>query len=83
MTEGGAEIDIERELVASQAEVTEIATQARLRRQRAVLAALDAGWSRYRIAQVMGIASGTLNAIIAAAERQEPPAGDDHADETP
>lgn len=69
MTEG--ETDIERELIEAQAEVTEIATQARLRRQRAVMAALDAGWKPYRIARVMGIAGGTLNAIITAAERKE------------
>ncbi|HET9889679.1 MAG TPA: hypothetical protein VFQ42_04185 [Mycobacterium sp.] len=80
MADGG-DGEIERELVESQAEVAEIATRVRLRRQRAVMAARAAGWSKYRIAKTLGVATATIDSIIAAAERgdvdrQEAPPGE-------
>lgn len=64
------ETEIERELTDAQAAVKAV-TEARLRRQRAVMAARAAGWSKYRIAAVMGVKGPTVDSIIDTAERSE------------
>lgn len=58
--------DIERELRDSQADVL-AARAARLRRQAAVAAAQQAGWSKYRIAATLGVKAPTVDSIIKAA----------------
>jgi DNA-directed RNA polymerase specialized sigma24 family protein len=64
------EAAIETELVAAQAAV-DSAKQARIRRQEAVVAARDAGWSKYRIAQVLGVKGPTVDSILKAAESED------------
>lgn len=64
------EAAIEAELVAAQAAV-DTAKQARIRRQEAVVNARDAGWSKYRIAQVLGVKGPTVDSILKAAESEE------------
>lgn len=59
---------IERQLREAQDEIA-AAREAKLRRQAAVMAAKDAGWSKYRIARVLGVGGPTVDSIIAAAER--------------
>lgn len=66
------EAAIEKELVAAQAAL-DAALQARLRRQEAVMAARAANWSKYRIANVLGVKAPTVDSIIKAAEREETP----------
>ena len=61
---------IERELTEAQAVFAGIG-EIRLRRQRAVIRARAAGWSKYRIAAVMGIKGPTVDAIISAAGPSE------------
>lgn len=63
---------IEQELIAAQADI-EAAKAARRRRQAAVMAARAAGWSKYRIASVLGVKGPTVDSIIAAAERESGP----------
>lgn len=58
---------IEAELVAAQAAV-DSAKQARIRRQDAVVKARAAGWSKYRIAAVLGVKGPTVDSILKAAE---------------
>lgn len=60
---------IEAELVAAQAAV-DSARQARIRRQEAALKARDAGWSKYRIAQVLGVKGPTVDSILETAEKK-------------
>jgi DNA-directed RNA polymerase specialized sigma24 family protein len=62
--------DIERELTESQAAFAAI-SEARLRRQRAVVAARAAGWSKYKIAATMGIKGPTVDSIIKSAKRED------------
>ena len=62
---------IERELTEAQTAVN-TARQARTRRQTAVMQARTAGWSKYRIAAVLGVKGPTVDSIIASAEREDP-----------
>jgi DNA-directed RNA polymerase specialized sigma24 family protein len=61
---------IERELAEAQAAVT-AAKAATQRRRDAVVAAREAGWSKYKIAAVLGVGAPTVDSIIASAERQK------------
>jgi DNA-binding NarL/FixJ family response regulator len=61
---------IAAELRESQAAVNTIDT-IRRRRQAAVLAALDAGWTKYRIAAELGVAAPTVDSVIKAGRRDE------------
>ena len=61
---------IERELTEAQAAVVK-AREAPARRRKAVMLARDAGWSKYRIAAVLGVKGPTVNSIIASAEREQ------------
>ena len=61
---------IERELTEAQADVVR-AREAALRRRKAVVQARAAGWSKYRIAAVLGVGGPTVDSIIATAERQD------------
>ncbi len=60
---------IERELTEAQAAVV-AARESRVQRQQAVLRARDAGWSKYRIAAVLGVKGPTVDSIIATADRE-------------
>lgn len=60
--------DIERELRDAQA-ATKAIEGIRLRRQEAVVKALDNGWKSYRIAKVLGVTVPTVDAIIRAAKK--------------
>jgi DNA-directed RNA polymerase specialized sigma24 family protein len=60
---------IEKELVAAQAAV-DSARQARVRRQEIVMKARAAGWSKYRIAAVLGVKAPTVDSIIKAANNE-------------
>ena len=59
---------IAAELRESQAAVMTI-DAIRRRRQAAVTAALDAGWTKYRVAAELGVAAPTVDSIIKAATR--------------
>ena len=59
---------IAAELRDSQAAVNTIGA-IRHRRQAAVLAALDADWTKYRIAAELGVAAPTVDSVIKAARR--------------
>jgi DNA-binding NarL/FixJ family response regulator len=61
--------DVERDLIAAQAAIDRAKT-ARTERQDAVVRARAAGWSKYRIAAVLGVKGPTVDSIIAAAERE-------------
>jgi DNA-binding NarL/FixJ family response regulator len=61
---------IERQLVDAQAAI-EAAREATRVRQQAVRAALDAGWTKYRIAKTLGVNAPTVDSIIRTLERQE------------
>ena len=61
---------IERELTEAQADVVK-AREAPARRRKAVMLARDAGWSKYRIAAVLGVKGPTVDSIIASAEREQ------------
>ena len=61
--------EITRELTTAQADVVK-AREAPARRRRAVMLARDAGWSKYRIAAVLGVKGPTVDSIIASAERK-------------
>lgn len=61
--------EIERELTEAQGDVIK-AREAPARRRRAVMAARAAGWSKYRIAAVLGVKGPTVDSIIASAERE-------------
>ena len=61
---------IERALTEAQAAM-KAADEARAQRQGAVVAAREAGWSKYRIAKVLGVGGPTVDSIIAAAEREQ------------
>ena len=58
--------EIERDLTEAQADVTR-AREANVRRRRAVMAALAADWTKYKIASVLGVGGPTVDAIIKAA----------------
>ena len=60
---------IERELAEAQADVVK-AREAPARRRRAVMAAREADWSKYRIAATLGVKGPTVDSIIASAERE-------------
>jgi DNA-directed RNA polymerase specialized sigma24 family protein len=62
--------DIERELTEAQADVVK-ARAAPARRRKAVAAARDAGWSKYRIAATLGVKGPTVDSIIASAGREQ------------
>jgi DNA-directed RNA polymerase specialized sigma24 family protein len=64
------ESQIERELTEAQADVIK-AREATDRRRKAVVLARDAGWSKYRIAGVLGVKGPTVDSIIASAEREK------------
>lgn len=64
-----SEDEIERELVESQEAFAAFA-EIRARRQRAVMAAREAKWSKYKIAATMGVKGPTVDSIIDAAERE-------------
>lgn len=55
-------------LLAAQAAV-DLASQARATRRVAVMAALDAGLTKYRIAKILGVKPPTLTAIIETASK--------------
>ena len=61
---------IERELAEAQADVIK-AREAPARRRRAVMLAREHGWSKYRIAAVLGVKGPTVDSIIASAEREQ------------
>lgn len=61
---------IERELTEAQAAFAAI-SEVRLRRQRAVIRARQAGWSKYRIAAVLGVGGPTVDSIISSAKSSE------------
>ena len=63
---GSTDDDIAAELRDSQAAVLTI-DAIRRRRQRAVTAALNAGWTKYRVAAELGVAAPTVDSIIKAA----------------
>jgi hypothetical protein len=60
---------IERELADAQADIVE-AREATARRRKAVMLAREHGWSKYRIAAVLGVKGPTVDSIIASAERE-------------
>jgi DNA-binding NarL/FixJ family response regulator len=66
---GMDDTEIERKLAETQAAVI-AARQARLARQEAVMEALAAGWSKYRIAATLDVKAPTVDSIIKAAERE-------------
>jgi DNA-binding NarL/FixJ family response regulator len=68
---GMDDTEIERKLTETQAAVI-AARKARVDRQEAVMEALAAGWSKYRIAATLGVKAPTVDSIIAAAERDTP-----------
>jgi hypothetical protein len=61
---------IERELRDSQADFLKL-NAARLRRQAAVMAALRAKWSKYKIAATLEVERPTVDSIIKAVERAQ------------
>jgi len=61
--------EIAYELTEAQAAV--IADKARNRRREAVMLARRHGWSKYRIAAVLGVKGPTVDSIISSAERTE------------
>ena len=63
--------DIERNLHEAQEAFTSGTSQLRQRRQQAVMEALTAGKSKYRIAQVLDVKGSTVDSIISAAEREQ------------
>jgi DNA-directed RNA polymerase specialized sigma24 family protein len=62
--------EIERRLRAAQVKVRAI-DGARVERQEAVMAAVAADWSKYRIAQVLKVSAATVTSIIDTAEKHE------------
>lgn len=62
--------EITRELTESQAEL-QAAEKARGRRQRAVVAAREAGWSKYQIAKVLDVGAPTVDSILRAASKEQ------------
>jgi DNA-directed RNA polymerase specialized sigma24 family protein len=65
--------ELEAQLRATQAAVqkaTDSSQKARARRQKAVLEARAANWSKYRIAAVLGVKAPTVDSIIKAAEKE-------------
>ena len=63
--------DIERDLTESQEAFTAGIAQLRLARQQAVMRAIAAGKSKYRIAQVLDVKGSTVDSIIESAERKQ------------
>lgn len=59
--------EIEHKLTKAQAAM-EAARAARVERQEAVLLAREAGWSKYRIAAVLGVRGPTVDSILKSAE---------------
>jgi DNA-binding NarL/FixJ family response regulator len=59
---------IEQELAEAQAAV-EAVKEARIRRQNAVMRALELGLTKYRIAAVLGVRGPTVDSIISTAKR--------------
>lgn len=62
--------EIERELTEAQADVIK-AREAPARRRKAVTLAREHGWSKYRIAAVLGVRGPTVDSIIASVEREQ------------
>lgn len=62
---------IETELREAQAAVEAIRA-ARVRRQKAVQAAISAGWTKYRIAQTLGVSAPTVDSILDATKTTTP-----------
>ena len=60
---------IEHELTEAQADVVK-ARKAPARRRKAVMLAREQGWSKYRIAAVLGVKGPTVDSIIESAERE-------------
>jgi DNA-binding NarL/FixJ family response regulator len=67
--------DIRGELAKAQRDWATITIQFRQARQDIVMKALAAGWSKYAIAQAMGVKGPTVDSIISTA-RREPKADD-------
>jgi DNA-binding NarL/FixJ family response regulator len=63
------ETDIERELTETQAALKTTGQELILNRRKAVMRALGAGWSKYRIAATLGVKSPTVDSIIKSDER--------------
>ena len=61
--------DIERKLTDAQEAFTAGTRKLRLQRQAAVMEAIAAGKSKYRIAQVLDVKGSTVDSIIESAER--------------
>jgi DNA-directed RNA polymerase specialized sigma24 family protein len=61
---------IERELREAQGAVI-AAREATRRRQKAVTAARAAGWSKYRIAEILDVKAPTVDSILKAAARDD------------
>ena len=60
--------EIERDLKDAQEAMESVARAARLRRQEAVMRARRAGWSKYKIANTLGVRGPTVDSIIKSAE---------------
>ena len=64
------ESEIRRALTEAQAAVVK-AREAPAQRRRAVMLAREHGWSKYRIAAVLGVKGPTVNSIISSAEHEQ------------
>jgi DNA-binding NarL/FixJ family response regulator len=61
---------IRQRLTRAQETFAEGTRRLRAERQQAVMEALGAGWTKYKIAATMGVRGPTLDSIIEAAERE-------------
>lgn len=68
-SQGMDEAQIEQRLTEAQTRFREITRALRRERQEAVMAAREHGWSKYKIAAVLGVNGPTVDSIIEAAER--------------
>ena len=64
-----ADINIARKLTEAQADMA-AASEILARRRRAVMAAVEFGMSKYKIAAVLGVKGPTVDSIIKSAERE-------------
>lgn len=65
-------MDLEHRLAEAQEAFRVGTDRLRLERQQVVMEALAAGWSKYKIAAVMGIKGPSVDSIIKSAERKHP-----------
>jgi DNA-binding NarL/FixJ family response regulator len=70
------ETAITRELTDAQTALKTTGQELILNRRKAVMRALDAGWSKYKVAATLGVKSPTVDSIIKSAERAKA-AGDE------